>query len=141
MYDGAATTVLEAVMEHMLWFSEHSGMSKEALSNMLQLQHQQILPHGNKLPKNYEAAWKLVAPFLAQPVLFDVCPKDCIIFRGKYMHLDRCPQCHSEHFVTGKVPARRFTYLLIGPRLERTFGTARLSEVVQSHCSRSDNNV
>lgn len=43
--------------------------------------------------------------------------------------------------VNGRIPARRFTYLPIGLRLECMFGTARMSEVVQSHCSRIDDNV
>ena len=49
------------------------------------------------------------------------------------MGLDTCPVCHSSRFLTGSTPAKRYTYLPIGPRLERLFGTASLSEIVQSH--------
>ena len=140
LFDGASTTLLEAVVEHLLWFSEHPGISKEALSDMLHLQHHRILPPGNVLPHSYEAALKVVEPFLIKPVAFHVCPNDCIVYRGKYTHLDQCPHCHSNRFIAGSttVPAKRFTYLPLGPRLERMFGTQRLSEIIQSHCSRSD---
>ena len=47
LYDGASTTLLEALAEYMLWFSEHSSISKEALSDILHLQHNRILPAGN----------------------------------------------------------------------------------------------
>ena len=141
LYNGASITLLETVVEHLLWFAEHPGISKEALSNLLHVQHHRVLPPGNILPENYEAAMKLVEPFLITPVVFHVCPNDCIIFRGKHAHLDQCPRCHLNRFITGTVPAKRFTDLPIGPRLERMFGTPNLSEIVQSHCSRSDGNL
>ena len=61
-----------------------------------------------------------------------------IIFRGKNMQLHQCPHCHSNRYVSANIPAKRFTYLPLGPRLERMFGTPNLSQIVQSHCPRSD---
>lgn len=74
LYDGARVTLLEALVEQFLWFAEHSGISKEALSDMLHFQHHRILPSGNLLPDSYEAALKLIEPFLVAPVIFHACP-------------------------------------------------------------------
>ena len=50
LYDGGQVSVLEAVAKCFCWFSEHPGVSKEALSDSLLLQHE-MLPKYNRLPK------------------------------------------------------------------------------------------
>ena len=138
LYEGASISLLEALVEHFLWFSEHPGISKQALSDVISMQHHRILPYGNVLPASYEAALKLIEPYLIDSMVFHSCPNDCVVFRGKYAELETCPVCHASRFlIGGKIPAKRFTYLPIGPRLERLFGTASLSEIVQSHASRT----
>ena len=66
-------------MKYLHWFSEHPGISKEALSDILKLEHAEVLPPGNKLPASYDDAMKLVEPFLIQPFVFHACPNDCIV--------------------------------------------------------------
>ena len=39
LYDGAEITVMDVIVKYLSWFSEHPGISKEALSDMLSLQH------------------------------------------------------------------------------------------------------
>lgn len=133
LYEGATLSLMDALVKYLKWFSEHPGISKEALSDVLRLEHNEILPSGNKLPSSYADAVKLVEPFLIQPILFHVCPNDCIIFRNEHAHLDTCPVCGASRYTKQNVPARRFTYLPVGPRLVRLFGTKNLAEVVQSH--------
>ena len=105
------------------------------MSDMLHFQHHRVLPLANQLPSSYEAAMKIVEPFLINPIIFHACPNDCIIFWGKYTDAEQCPKCQSNRFTTGKIPAKRFTYLPLGPRLERLFGTSKLSKIIQSHHS------
>ena len=133
LYDGSNMTVLEAVAHHMLWFTEHPGTSKDALSGILNMQHHSILPQPNLLPDCYSAALSLIEPFLVQALELDVCPNDCIIFRGKHATLTECPICGAKRYKTSNIPFRRFRYLPIGPRLERLFGTANLAHLVQAH--------
>lgn len=134
LYEGATITVLQALVEYFTWFSEHPGMSKEALSSMLSLQHNSILPPGNFLPETYEAALKAIQPYLIKPVVYHVCPNDCIIFRGSSADLLHCSQCHSARYISGtSIPARTFSYLPLRPRLARLFGTPNLAQVVQTH--------
>lgn len=135
LYEGAGITLLEAIAKHLLWFTEHPGTSKLALTSILELQHHHILPHGNILPDSYRSAMKLVNDFLIQPLVFDVCPNDCIIFRGDAAYMENCPHCGANRYKpTGKeIPVRRFYYLPIGPRLERIFGTSNFAQLIQAH--------
>ena len=133
LYEGSSVSVLQAVTHHMLWFTEHPGTSKDALSGILHMQHTKVLPQPNLLPDSYCAALKLIEPFLIQPLVFDVCPNDCIIFRGAHATLSECPICTSKRYKTNLTPCRRFRYLPIGPRLERLFGTPNLAQIVQAH--------
>ena len=43
------------LVQHFHWFTQHPGISKDALSSMLAMQHK-FLPTGNNLPSSYEAA-------------------------------------------------------------------------------------
>ena len=128
LYTGANISLLEALVEHFLWFSEHPGISKQAL--VIFMQHNRILPPGNILPVSYEGALKLIKPYLIDSIIFHSCPNDCIVFRGEYAELEACPICHSSRFLMDNTPAKRFTYLSISLRLERLFGTASLSKIV-----------
>lgn len=133
LYDGAKVTIMDALVKYFAWFSEHPGISKEALSDILSMEHREILPPGNKLPPSYTEAMKLVEPYLVQPIVFHVCPNDCLVFRGDYTSLDVCTICGASRYENPGVAAKRFTYLPVGPRLVRMFGTSNLSEIIQAH--------
>ena len=76
IYDGAALSA----MDSLHWFSSHPSISKEALSDILRMEHYEVLPQGNRLPSSYHDAMKLVEPFLIQPIVFHVCSNDCVLF-------------------------------------------------------------
>ena len=80
LYSGANVTLLQTLAQYFEWFIAHPGTSKEAFSEVLHLQHS-TLPNGNLLPDSYAAALQIIEPFLVKPVVFDACPKDCILFR------------------------------------------------------------
>ena len=103
---------------------------------MLAMQNE-ILPIGNKLPNSYESTLGVIEPHLVQPVVYDVCPNDCVIFRGQYQSLLQCPRCGEKRYISehSKTPARHFTYLPLKPRLQRMFGNASMAEVLQSHAT------
>ena len=107
---------------------------------MLSMQHHSILPKPNHLPDSYNAATKVIEPFLLTPLEFDVCPNDCVILRGAYATLTECPVCNSKWYKKNS-PYRRFQYLPLGPRLERIFGTANLAKLVQGHGHSSGTSV
>ena len=113
LYDGATISVMDALVKYSSWFSEHPGISKEALSDVLRIEHNEILPSGNKLPSSYNDALKLVEPFLIQPIVFHACPKDCIIFRKEFADLETCPFCKSPRYTKNRTPIKRFIYFLL----------------------------
>lgn len=82
LYSGARVTIMDALVKHLSWFSEHPCISKDALSDVLSMEHNEILPHGNNLPSSYNDVMRVIEPFLIQPIVFHACPNDCVIFRG-----------------------------------------------------------
>ena len=115
------------------WFTDHPGTSKAAVSSMLHIQHNSILPEGNLLPESYTSARQLIEPFLIQKEVYHACPNDCILFRNKFANKVTCPNCGTNRYKHGTSPARKFIYLPLGPRLARLFRTKHLSEIIQSH--------
>lgn len=136
LYEGSPTTVLHALVKHFHWFTDHPGISKEALSAVLATEYS-LLPPGNSLPSSYDAALRAINPYLVQPVIFDVCENDCIIFRREHAHLTECPKCFAPRYISEQshISRRHFTYLPLKPRLTRFFGTANLAGVLQSHAT------
>ena len=133
LYSGAKITVLEAISEFFEWFTNHPGTSKQALSSMLRMQHNSILPEGNLLPDSYASARRLIEPHLVQKEVYHACPNDCILFRNEYSSMDVCPKCNANRYKYGTRPVKKFIYLPLGPRLVRMFRTKHLAQILQAH--------
>ena len=117
-------------------FTDHPSIRKQSLSDILHRQHHSILPKGNLLPDSYLKAMKIVEHYLVKLIIYEVCPNDCIIFRGNFSELRKCPKCNANRYKSKEskcVPVRTFHYLPIGPRLRRLFATSNLAELVQEH--------
>lgn len=145
LFEGSRTSVLEAVTKHLYVFSVNHGMSKTALSDSLMCE-KSSLPQPNHLPSSYKEARTLVAPLLMPLQKYDVCINDCVIFRDsgeyEYANLNECPQCLEPRKENGK-SRKMFTYMPIGPRLSRWFGTENLCKLIYEKTltvSRSENN-
>lgn len=134
LFEGSSSTVLTALVKQFHWFTEHPGISKEALSSQFAMQHA-MLPKGNNLPCSYDAALAKIEPYLVQPTVYDVCENDCILYRNEYSEHLECTECHSARYISKETntPKRRFIYLPLQPRLRRFFGTSNLAAVLQSH--------
>ena len=127
-----SSTLFETVVHLFDWFSSHPSLSKEAFSKNLQMWHS-ILPQGNLLPTSYQEAYKMIRPYLIPEVVFDVCPNDCILFRGEYKDAVTCPKCKDSRFKAHNIPTRTFHYLHLGPRLVQSYGFKDISYLLQSH--------
>ena len=78
LYKGSSTTVLATLDGYFDWFTTHPSVSKSALSELRQFEHEHILPFGNNLPSSYEEALQfLQRPFMLDTVTHHVCPNDC----------------------------------------------------------------
>ena len=122
-------------MKHFRWFTEHPGISKEALGSMLRMQRG-FMPDSN-LPDSYEAALQAIEPYLVDTIVYDVCTNDCIVFRKEHAESAQCPKCGSNRYIApgSEVAVRKFTYLPLKPRLARLFGTASTAAVLQAHAT------
>ncbi|XP_020900983.1 uncharacterized protein LOC110239599 isoform X1 [Exaiptasia diaphana] len=136
LFSNSDQTVLQTLCRYFLWFSEHPGVSKSSLSDLLSLQHQYVLPADNNLPSSYDDAFKFIEPFLLPLDNYHVCPNHCVVFRDsprfKYKNLNKCPECGSPRYV-GNNPRNSFHYYPVGPRWKRMYGDATISELLQSH--------
>ena len=77
LYDGSNLIVLEAVAHHLLWFTEHSGTSKDTLFGILNMRHHSVLPQHNQLRDSYSSILSPIVPFLVSPL--DVCHHNILI--------------------------------------------------------------
>ena len=136
LFQNSEFTVLQALAGYFQWFTEHPSISKSALSGMLRLK-KRLLPQPNNLPATYEEACNFVKPFLLPFETYHVCPNDCVLFRKTsrydYSKLEACPVCGTKRYSVNKKPRRAFIYYPLGPRWRRMYGSASISEVLQSH--------
>ena len=80
LYKDAKVTLLDTLAKHFEWFTSHPGTSKEALSNMLSMEHS-ILPENNILPKTYLLALQQFQLYLITSQVFHACRNDCILLQ------------------------------------------------------------
>ena len=147
LYHNASVTTLQAVCMLLSWFTSFPGISKSSFSRLLNILHNFLLPKDNTLPTKYADALRLLQPFLSPAKEYHSCVNDCVIFRnstaGKYEKLTKCPECGENRFEPGStIPRKRFKYLPLGKRIQRLFGSAKTSQLLQSHnTSNSDQTV
>ena len=73
LYADSQTTVSMALAILLSWFAAYPGISKEALSRLLFLLNQFILPSGNRLPNSYASALKVLKSALVPEVIYHCC--------------------------------------------------------------------
>lgn len=120
LFEGSTVSVLQALCGYFSWFTEHPGTSKSALSDLLQLHHDEILPQDNYLPASYDEAISFIKPFLLPCVTYHACRNDCVLFRKTdwydYSDEESCPECKEPRYVSKGKPYRKFYYYPLEPR-------------------------
>lgn len=115
----------------MYIFSMNYGMSKTALNDSLQCE-KASLPQPNILPASYKEAKSFISPLLMPVEKYDACINDCIVYRDtdqfQYYNLNECPVCN-EPRKTRKI----YTYMPLGPRLARWYGTFNLCKLLYAN--------
>ena len=134
LYHNSPVNTIQAVAMLFSWFSAFSGVSKEALSRLLYLLNNFILPTGNRLPTNYSSAHDLIKSFLAPVEEYHCCVNDCVIFRGVNKDCSQCPECSEDRYFQGaKIPRKRYKYLPLSSRILQLFRNPKTSQLLQSH--------
>jgi hypothetical protein len=130
LFEGSETSLRTAVTKKLLVFIGNNGMSKKALSQMLQTES-----IASKLPRNYRSLINLIKPELMPLKRHDVCHNECVMYRyydedRDYSHLTKCPVCNEARIRNGK--RKSFVYIPLKERLQRWFGETSLAKLIYS---------
>ena len=87
------STKLGTTMELLKWKAE-TGLSDSGFEKLLKLMKPKF-PKGNKLPVTTYEAKKTICPLGLDVEKMHAYINDCILYRGEYEKLDKCPVCTS----------------------------------------------
>jgi hypothetical protein len=78
-------------------------------------------------------------------VEYDLCPADCVVFRGDLESVVQCPHCKMPRYLPGTTkPQRRFHHLPLAPRIRMMFASpawSKLLEAASSRPAQPDNHI
>ena len=137
LYGGAPITVLHYVFLEMIKFVSHPCHIKVSVTEDFHCDKLYKLPKPNNACGSYEEAKNIIKEFLIPLQRYDVCPKDCIIFKGELKEDQQCPNCSSFRFTNGK-PKKTLKYFPIGPRIGRLYQDENLIKILHAHRSRPE---
>ena len=125
--EGSHLTVLQALVRYFTWFWEHPERVKVLFLPCCPCSTAILTTR-----KQFTSLWCCFEPFLVKPIVYHVCPTDCIVFMGQHAQLSECPKCGASRYISenSATPLRTFTYLPVGPRLIRYFGTANIAKIL-----------
>ncbi|WVZ83385.1 hypothetical protein U9M48_030543 [Paspalum notatum var. saurae] len=89
-------TLLRFVLELLILKAKY-GWSDSSFNDLLKLLSW-LLPKPNFVPANTYQAKKVVSPLTMGVERIHACPNHCILYRGKYENLDKCPTCGAGHY-------------------------------------------
>ena len=123
LYDGSPITSLEAVIL-MLNHHRANNATNVQTDQAFALAHRVLLPQPNTLPDSEYAASQMLRKLGLEFECIDVCPNNCVLFRGVFRDHQLCPSCgcmrrrkHGRSWVAQKV-LRHFP---LPARLKRMF--------------------
>ena len=137
LYGGAPITVLDYVFLDVRKFASHPCYTKVCVTENFRCDKLYKLPKPNNACGSYEEAKNIIKEFLIPLQKYDVCPKDCVIFRGELKEDQQCPNCSSFRFTNGK-QKKIFKYFPIGSRIERLYQDENLIIILHAHSSRPE---
>ena len=96
LYPCCSVSKLEANLM-LLEMKSSNGLSDKGFDDLLSLL-QKLLPSPNGLPENTYQAKQMICPMGLEVQKIHACPKDCILYRGKYKDLDACLVCSASRY-------------------------------------------
>jgi hypothetical protein len=118
------------------------------------------LPNGNQIAESVYEAKKIICPLGIEVEKIHACKKSCVLFRGDYAELDKCPKCGYDRYkrkkdggdnnnaddenepdeIRGKkkkanrgAPVKVAWYFCIIPLLRRWFATRKEAQLLRWH--------
>jgi hypothetical protein len=98
MYEGCGKewTVLRFML-HLLIVKEKFGWSDNSFNELFTLLVN-LLPKPNLVPRNTYEAKKIINPLNMRVQRIHVCSNHCILYRGDYVKLEKCPNCDANRY-------------------------------------------
>jgi hypothetical protein len=141
------STKLGTTLELLKWKAE-TGCSDKGFEKLLKIMKPK-LPKDNELPETTYEAKKAICPLGLDVQKIHACINDCILYRGEYENMDKCPVCNALRYkirqddpgdVEGddepprkRVPAKVMWYAPIIPRLKRLFRNKEHARLLRWH--------
>lgn len=132
LFAGATTSLLGTLLVILTICKAH-GVSNACVDELMKALSCQILPQPNTLPPSERQATRLLRALGLGYNLIHACMRGCVLFRGVYAGLNRCPTCQTPRFYKrgrDKKPVRVLRHFPLIPRLRRMFGTEYLCKLM-----------
>lgn len=104
---------------------------------MYRLLKNKILPEGNVMPETRDEARKMLSNIGMDYKQYHACPKDCILYRGRYESLKKCPICDTPRYRDdlqgATIPCKVLRHFPVIPRLQRLFRCKSLAQLMDWH--------
>ncbi|XP_057868321.2 uncharacterized protein LOC131075496 [Cryptomeria japonica] len=97
LYKGSQTTLLFVVLL-MVNLKVMNGLSNIAISHMLRLIGDFLLPPSNILPRSYRELSAIMKDIGMEYQAIDACPNNHIIYHKQHEFATECPECHISRY-------------------------------------------
>jgi hypothetical protein len=135
LYPGCSKFSRFSFVVNLLHMKSLYRISNSAFSAILKLLAE-AFPEGNALPKSYNEAKNLLKELGLGYESIHACGNNCVLFRKRYAHLDKCPVCGLSRWKDEerkKIPQKVLRHFPLAPRLKRLFATKEASLLAQWH--------
>ena len=132
LFAGATVSLLGTLLVILTICKAH-GVSNACVDELMKALACQILPQPNTLPSSERQSTRLLRALGLGYNIIHACMRGCVLFRGVYADLNRCPTCQTPRFYRrgrDKKPVRVLRHFPLIPRLRRMFGTEYLSKLM-----------
>ena len=132
LFAGATVSLLGTLLV-LLTICKAHGVSNACVDELMKALSSQILPQPNTLPSSERQASRLLRALGLGYNIIHACMKGCVLFRGEFGNLNRCPTCQTPRFYKrgrDRKPVRVLRHFPLIPRLRRMFGTEYLSKLM-----------
>ena len=132
VYEGMNVTIVSATIVLINMAVIHS-VPNEYLDELLKYLSAALLPRGNRLPRSYYEAKRLIRKLGLNYQQIHACPSGCVLFRKEHENLSSCPKpgCRKSRYLPNSKssPVRVVRWFPIIPRYLRIPGYLKAFEI------------
>lgn len=136
MSEGSKENRLEVAVALLNWFSKYPGISKAAVSELLQLIQKLMslaMAAEVRFPTSFKQAGKMVKPYLTESKSYQICCNECVVYTGEQSKSTHCTKCGQEW-----VKSTWYSVVPLIPRLKKIFKSPLLAKLVTYHAVRGE---